>query len=151
MHPFVMRMIAVAVIGTAARVASPPTATRITSSERFTDLPPILLPESGGPLDPAYGALGGGGSDVTVAFIVDTMGRVEPTGIETLHATDSSAARAVRGNLAALRYIPARLVADRGQCVVFNGVRAHCGGAHPAVRLLRARVVLRVQAGTAGP
>lgn len=117
-----------------------------TASERYDELAPVLLPET------AVHALAAGpdgasaGGDATFAFVVDTTGRVELPSIETLAATDSTTARALRRGLEQLRYIPKRIVLDVGRCVRVNGVRMHCGGAKPAIRRLRARVVLHVEA-----
>ncbi len=91
------------------------------------------------------------GGDATFAFVVDTAGRVELRSIETLAATDSTTAQALRRGLEQLRYIPKRVVLDVGRCVRVNGVRMHCGGAKPAIRRLRARVVLHVEAFTVAP
>ncbi len=122
-----------------------------TTSERYDELAPVLLPET------AVHALAAGpdgtsaGGDATFAFVVDTMGRVELPSIETLAATDSTTARALRRGLEQLRYVPKRIVLDVGRCVRVNGVRMHCGGATPAIRRLRARVVLHVEAFSALP
>lgn len=122
-----------------------------TASERYDELAPVLLQET------AVNALtvGPDGSsasgNATFAFVVDTTGRVELPSIETLAATDSTTARALRRGLEQLRYIPRRIVLDVGRCVRVNGVRMHCGGATPAVRRLRARVVLHVEAFAAPP
>jgi hypothetical protein len=116
-------------------------------SESWTDLPPILLPESAAP-SLAHDDQGRAKPiDVVLAFIVDTLGRAEREGIETLSATDSAAALAARGSLTGIRYVPRRLVANGSVCVRFNGATAHCGGTAPILRRLRARVVLRIEAG----
>lgn len=129
----------------------PETKARPTASERYDELAPVLLPET------AVHALAAGpdgasaGGDATFAFVVDTTGRVELPTIETLTATDSTTARALRRGLEQLRYIPKRIVLDVGRCVRVNGVRMHCGGANPAIRRLRTRVVLHVEAFTVAP
>jgi len=115
-------------------------------SETYTDLPPILLPESAAPALAHDDQGHTKPIDVVLAFIVDTLGRVEREGIETLSATDSSAAQAARGSLTGIRYVPMRLVANGSVCVRFNGATAHCGGTSPILRRLRARVVLRIEA-----
>lgn len=125
---------------------SPPAA-----SERYDELAPILLPET------AIYALttrpdgAGAGGNAIFAFVVDTLGRVELPTVETLAATDSATARDLRRGLEQLRYIPKRIVLDVGRCIHINGVRAHCGGSAPAVKRLRARVVLQVEASRAQP
>lgn len=113
-------------------------------SERFADFPPILLPESAAPALPADRSKPGQSAELVFAFVVDTLGHVEMTSVETLAAPDSAVARSARSNLSGVRYIPARIVLDVGQCVEFNGNKGHCGGTTPTVRKLRARVVLRI-------
>jgi len=115
-------------------------------SERYTELPPILLPESAAPTLPVERTRPGQGAELVFAFVVDTLGRIELSTVETLATPDSATARAARSNLSAIRYVPARLVLDVGRCVTFNGERGHCGGVTPAVRKIRARVVLRIAA-----
>ncbi len=128
------------------RAATPPVRTSPTASETYAELAPILLPESGAPpLTKRPGAVGDGG-DVVFRFVVDTLGRVELSTVETLAATDSATARDMREGLSGVRYVPARLVRDVGRCVTFNGVRAHCGGSSPAVKRIRSRVVLHIVA-----
>jgi hypothetical protein len=117
-------------------------------SERYVELPPILLPESAAPALPTERTLPGQGAELVFAFIVDTLGRVEGESVETLAAPDSATARAARSNLSGVHYVPARLVLDVGRCVSFNGERGHCGGVAPAVRRIRARTVLRISAST---
>jgi hypothetical protein len=121
------------------------------ASERYDELAPILLPETAIYALPAGPDGANGGGDAVFAFVVDTLGRVELPTVETLAATDSATARDLRRGLERLRYIPKRIVLDVGRCVYLNGVRAHCGGSAPALKRLRARVVLHLQASTAQP
>jgi len=113
-------------------------------SEIYSDLPPILLPESVAPALPVERARPGQGAELVFAFTVDTLGRVELGTVETLATPDSATAQAARSNLSGVHYVPARLVLDLGRCVTFNGDRGHCGGVTPHVRKIRARVVLRI-------
>ncbi len=124
---------------------------RVSASERYAEFPPILLPESAAPALPEERTRPGQSAEIVFAFVVDTLGRVEAGTVETLSAPDSAVARAARSSLSGIRYIPARLVLDVGRCVSFNGDRGHCGGVSPAIRTLRARVVLRIVASTPPP
>ena len=113
-------------------------------TERYDELPPLLLPESAAPMLSTR-AGPGERSDAVFRFVVDTLGRVDSSTIETLVATDSAAARNSRRGLSDVRYLPARLVLDVGHCVRFNGTRAHCGGPTPTIKRVRARVVLHLE------
>lgn len=58
---------------------------------------------------------------VEFQFVVDTTGRVEPATVRTRSANDRGLENAVRGNLAQLRYDPARLAgASVRQVVLFT-------------------------------
>jgi len=117
-----------------------------TRSERYTELAPILLPESTIRASGELSAFRDTAAEVVIAAIVDTSGSIEQPSVQILSATDSATARLIRAGLGGVRYIPARIVLDLGQCVRFNGEQAHCGGATPTVRRLRARVVVRIEA-----
>lgn len=112
-------------------------------SERWQELAPILLPESG---VSAFSARDG--ASAVFRFVVDTLGRIELGTVETLVADDSASAQEMRRGLSGVRYIPARLIENVGRCVRFNGSNAHCGGATPAIKRVRARVVLTIDAYT---
>lgn len=116
--------------------------------ERYSDLPPILIPETAGaPVLPR----GSPGGEVVLRLVIDTAGRVDLARVETLAAADSGLARAARATLPGIRYIPARTVLDVGRCVRLDGDRMHCGGVRPQVRRLRSRVVLQMQIMPEGP
>lgn len=132
------------------RAGTPASPDSAAVSERYTELPPILLPESAAPILPVERTQPGQGAELVFAFIVDTLGRVEQATVETLATPDSATARAARSNLHAVRYVPARLVLDVGRCVTFNGDKGHCGGLTPAIRKIRSRVVLRIVASVPG-
>ncbi len=120
----------------AAALVSPDAGAR---SERYTELDPILLPETVR-IDAAKRS-----SEFVFAFVVDTLGRVELSTIQTLLTTDSVSAFKVREKLSSLRYTPARIVRVNGPCVRINDGVSHCGGASPVVIKLRKKVLLRLQ------
>ena len=109
-------------------------------SERFIDLPAILLPETVTPT-----IVNGKGGEIVFAFVLDTTGRIELPTVETLLAPDSTSAAQARATLATVRYIPARMVQDLGDCIRIDGRLAHCGGTKPGVRKVRVRTVLRLE------
>ena len=130
--------------GASASARTPALSSATSRSETYSDLPPILLPESAAPVLPPERSRPGQAAELVFAFVVDTLGRVELGTVETLATPDSATAQAARSNLSRIRYVPARLVLDIGRCVTFNGDRGHCGGITPHIRKIRARVVLRI-------
>ncbi len=103
-------LVASIVLTSMGRASGPfPAPNRDLVSERFTDLPGILIPETVTPT-----IVNGSGGETVFAFVVDTTGRIELPTVQTLLATDSVTARQARVALAGVRYIPARLVQDLG-------------------------------------
>lgn len=108
-------------------------------SETFSDLAPVLLPES-----LRLDTLASPGEYV-FHFVIDTAGRVEPATVRTLIAADSASAELARRALGAVRYTPARIIGITGTCVRIDGAERHCGRVGAPVRKLRKRVLLRFE------
>ena len=112
-------------------------------SEVFTDVEPVLLPET----VTSSGIAGGG--EFVFAVVVDTTGKIETATVQTLLAKDSASAQAVRQQLGFVRYVPGRMIEVMSSCVRINRTLRHCGGKASRVRLIRRRVLLHLEFGSA--
>jgi hypothetical protein len=114
-------------------------------ASQWMEYPPVLMQPDGGLPNIFPDSMRIGFHHVVFQFVVDTAGRVVPSTVRVLYATDSVSSTAVRSIVPNLRYVPAHLVEISGRCVRFNEGPLVCGGATPHVQPFKQMVELSVQ------